>query len=486
MTRLRFVAPFFALVPFACSSSGGDDGPPASPPLAADASTSTPPDGGSTPPLATCGNGKRDEGELCDGDEVDCGSLSGLYGAGAKAVCRPTCGGYDVSKCSFPTDRQEVVQPAAREPALWANAQCNKDGAFPLFVRKRDPKRWVIRLEGGGACSPAGGAPCYQRAASLVSPVVGGKPVVDRATSEAANMENVPADFAEASYAILNYCSSDAWTGTQDSPIRIPADATGTTTMEWRFSGRANVRAALQILAQRYGLDDDDAATKVFFQGGSAGGHGVLHNVDQLKIALPKSAARKQLWAFANAASYFEGWRGGDATVDGDFSALDATGAHTGAYWEDALPAVIASWRGDMGNGPCVAAFPGEPHKCFFLSNLQPFVVDPAPKGLGVPLAIAQNLEDPSPQDEFGIVQRGTPRAFAPGGEAASKAWGDVHKQRAQSLRWAYMVRDPLGLHGVPLRTRGATTPTLQSLLDGFVSKGDPDPFSYIDFAVAN
>lgn len=434
----------------------------------------------------TCGDGTRAVAELCDSDEVACTTLSALYTSGA-AKCRKGCDGYDVSACVFSPSRAEVVQPAVREPARWANAQCNKDGAFPLYVQRSSSKRWVIRLEGGGACSPAGGAPCYARPPTLTSPVVDGKPLVDRSTTATSGFSNVPADFSDANYVQLVYCSSDAWTGEQNEPIQIPADASGTKTMPFRFAGRANVRAALEILRQRYGLDDADPETRVFLQGGSAGGHGVLHNIDQLRAALPATTAAKRVWALANAASYFEGWRAADAATEGDWSARDAAGAPTSLYWEDVLPAIIASWKGNMGSAQCVAAFPGNPSKCFFVANLQPHLVAPPPAGLGIPVAIANNLEDPNPQDEFGIViGSGGSATFAPNGDKASRAWGTAHAARSTSLRWAYMPRAPLGPHGVPLRTKGAGTPSLQSLMDAFVQHGDPDAFSFIDFAIEN
>jgi hypothetical protein len=198
---------------------------------------------------------------------------------------------------------------------------------------------------------------------------------------------------------------------------------------------------------------------------------------------MPKTAAAKRTWAFANAASYFIGWKVGDATVDGDWSALDSSGAHSGAYWEEGLPLILDAWKADLGSPQCEAAFPGQRQNCFFLGQLEPFIIEPAPKGLGVPLAVANNLEDPNPQDEFGIVTRTKPVAFSAGGELASKAWGDVHKSKIAGLRWVFAAREPLGFHGARYSMKGASTPTLQSLLDAFVSKADPDPFSFIDFA---
>lgn len=481
LRSLAVASSAFLLV--ACSGEVSSSGAPTSP---EDAGASTPPgapDGGAG---ASCGNGAREPGELCDGDAAPCETLSALYSPGASARCRSDCRGYDVATCAATSGRLEVVQPALREPALWGAAQCNREGAFPLVVQRgASTKRWVIRLEGGGACSPAGGAACYLRARSLTSPIYEGDTLVtDRTTQEGITLGNVPADFADASYAQLVYCSSDAWTGTQATDTPIPADATGAKTMPWRFAGRHNVRAALEVLAQRYGLDDGDPDTRIFFQGTSAGGHGVLHNVDQVVASFPRTAGRKNVWALANAASYFPGWRGGDETVPGDWSALDVSGAHSGAYWEDGLPSVLASWSANLGAPGCLAAHPTDPHVCFFAAELQPYLVEPAPKGLGVPVALATNLEDPSPQNDFGIVVPKGKVAFAPGGDVASKAWGDVHARSLAKARWVFAPRTPLGPHGLGFKLRGAGTPSLQLLMDAFVTKAEPDAFAFVDVAL--
>lgn len=475
----------------ACSSSDAS-APPNDTPTTDGGPSEEGGDGGTgTPPgqegPSTCGNAKREGAELCDGDEVACSSLAALY-TGGMTKCRPDCGGYDVSTCTVSSTKIEAVQPNVREPATWPHALCNKRGAFPLFVRRSaTSKKWVVRLEGGGACAPSGGRPCYVRAESFVAPVLdNGQPIVDRALSDAKEVSNIPASFADPNYALLIYCSSDAWTGTRTEPMMVDDDATGTKKVPYTFTGRYNVRAALEILKQRYGLDDGDAATQIFFQGGSAGGHGVLHNVDQVKKAMPKTAAAKHLWAYSTAATYFAGWKQAASTVPGNWSAIDITGAHTGAFWEDGLPAGFGDWQAQMSDGRCAAAHPGHEELCFFASVHQPYIVDAEPKGLGVPLLVSTNLEDPNPQGDFGLVSgNGANTAFVDGGAAASKKWGDTLAADLANTRWVFAPRDPLGFHGARMTMKGAATPTLQSLVDAFVTKAEPDPFSYIDFPLA-
>jgi hypothetical protein len=86
------------------------------------------------------------------------------------------------------------------------------------------------------------------------------------------------------------YCSSDLWLG--DSTDRRPTtgDPDG-----WYFSGRENVRVLLEALRKLQGLDDGDDATRVLVVGSSAGGAGVVGNLDQIVAALPRTAAAGRL-----------------------------------------------------------------------------------------------------------------------------------------------------------------------------------------------
>ncbi|HPV22508.1 MAG TPA: hypothetical protein PK102_12820, partial [bacterium] len=45
-----------------------------------------------------CGNGVIEEGELCDGNSVECTTISSSYVSGT-AYCNSVCNGYDETNC---------------------------------------------------------------------------------------------------------------------------------------------------------------------------------------------------------------------------------------------------------------------------------------------------------------------------------------------------------------------------------------------------
>jgi hypothetical protein len=63
-----------------------------------------------------------------------------------------------------------------------------------------------------------------------------------------------------------------------------------TTGGDWYFNGRQNVQALIQMLKQRYGLDDSNVDTRVVLPGTSAGGVGVFATSELVKRLLPGSA----------------------------------------------------------------------------------------------------------------------------------------------------------------------------------------------------
>ena len=50
-------------------------------------------------PATNCGNGFKDEGEVCDGGAQECKVLDASFGGGF-AYCKPDCSGYDTTPCT--------------------------------------------------------------------------------------------------------------------------------------------------------------------------------------------------------------------------------------------------------------------------------------------------------------------------------------------------------------------------------------------------
>lgn len=437
----------------------------------------------------TCGDGTVQDDELCDGDTVACEELATSYVSGT-ATCRPGCEGYDVSNCTRTAEPvREYVKPALRDAERWGEAQCSVVGApFFFTVVLTGSSRWHITLEGGGFCSNTNVAPCYDRPGSLTRDVeVRDEGVVTVEDGEFyGNISPTahPDSFATANQVQLQYCSNDIWTGTRLEPVDIP-DGAGST-MPFRYTGRLNVRATLEMLIQRFGMNDDDPDLRVFLTGNSAGGLGTMNNVDQLATLLPNTAAAGRLHAVARAGAMASEWGAEDADVAGDWSLRTLNGTPTGRYLEDAAPILVSLYQAKFAS-ICEAAYSeSERWRCVFAHVQTPYLTDPAPDGLGLNVAIIQNVTDPYYLAIHGILtQGGAGYAYAPeGGEAAATAYGDQLAAALSPLRWVYAPRHPLRFHGIPmgLQPEDENVPTFGAVIDSFVLSNDPPPFNYVDF----
>lgn len=57
---------------------------------------------------SSCGNGRVDSGESCDGSSVSCSSLNASYTSGT-ASCNSSCSGWDVTKCQGSSGQQKTI-----------------------------------------------------------------------------------------------------------------------------------------------------------------------------------------------------------------------------------------------------------------------------------------------------------------------------------------------------------------------------------------
>ena len=247
-----------------------------------------------------CGNGVVDVREACDGTSVDCASLGGSF-SGGTASCRPSCSGWDVSRCVLAARGEvEIVKPAERDPSRWSDARCNDGTAFPFGVSLAPtPSRvWLIYLEGGVYCDDVSLA-CSQRMLDLTTSwaAADGSPAPGTLAGLFRRNPATNPDFAGANLVFAHYCSSDFWAGATTDRRRT----TGDPTRGWYFSGHANVDAMLAILAERYGLDDADPTLRLLFSGGSAGAFGAHFNIARAAAAMPVTRAAGRLMMLVDA-----------------------------------------------------------------------------------------------------------------------------------------------------------------------------------------
>jgi len=260
------------------------------------------------------------------GETRPCSELAATFASG-DAACRTDRTGFDVSTCTraVRTYGNEIVKPAERDPERWGDALANngRPWSFEVSLSPTGSDVWVIRLGGGGFCDDDL-LTCVDR-----GPLAKGVGAADGVDVEPDKYNGIRERFTEgptgstpnegrnafwdANFAQFNYRSSDLWLGESleesDTSCRdedcviseTGPDSCSSPTLpngaactgRWFRRGRINIRAGVEALIQRYGLDDRTA--RVLFVGTSAGSFGVLHSADVVSERLPQAAARGDL-----------------------------------------------------------------------------------------------------------------------------------------------------------------------------------------------
>lgn len=184
--------------------------------------------------------------------------------------------------------KAEMVKPALRDRDRWKNARCNDGTPFGMeVVLPLEPSTtWVIFLGPGASCDDNADL-CASRLARQPE-LTTTPPAEDEERYEApfggifSEDEGTNPAFAKANRVYAQYCSSDLWTGDTIDP-RPAADG-----QHWYFSGHANVDAMMDVLIERYGLDDEKPLD-VLFTGSSAGGLGAHFNARRVAARVPNA-----------------------------------------------------------------------------------------------------------------------------------------------------------------------------------------------------
>ena len=198
--------------------------------------------------------------------------------------------------CSTPSTPPEddregpvLVRPAELDPR-WDDARCNDGTPFGYTLLRADPDLWIINLAGGFFCDDER-APCAKRKRRFVTTVPSAEEAAQRLPKRGLFGRDPVANpvFAGATLVHAHYCSSDLWLG--GSTTRQPT--TGDPSNGWYFSGRANVAALIESLQAHQGLDD--AQARILLLGTSAGGAGVVGNLEAIQERLPQASASGRL-----------------------------------------------------------------------------------------------------------------------------------------------------------------------------------------------
>lgn len=191
--------------------------------------------------------------------------------------------------------------PTQRYP----DARCADGSEVPLYVRAAsDPRHrddWIVYLQGGGSCDS--GQDCFERWKGR-----DGNFGANKLSSRFAPAGGIRAGgifstgarnpFAGWNQVFVYYCSSDGWSGEVSDRETSARVGDGAVEVSYRlhFLGARIVDATFDLLAGGAGtpryrdadgrtvsLPDLDTARTVLFAGSSAGGGGVIRNVDRIR-----------------------------------------------------------------------------------------------------------------------------------------------------------------------------------------------------------
>ncbi len=283
----------------------------------------------------------------------------------------------DLSAQTFITDF--VVLPLAQYPT----AVCN-DGSpagYDIQQPTDGSQKWLIYLNGGGYCSDDSSCKTRWRFFQNTMSSSGWTPF-DFNTKGIISSSGV---FSQYNRVNLRYCSSDLWTGahegiydSENRPPTPPPFFDPIPVENWHFRGPAIIEATIDDLF-RYGLDTAD---EVLIVGSSAGGFGVLNNIDHYAAELANLIPGVEVRAIADAGFLYP--------------ALPFSGSPTLA--EDLLSEALANWNGYDGiNQACRNASPGEEWKCYLGGYVGYFIQSP--------LLVMEHQVDAFMLDQFGGVR---------------------------------------------------------------------------------
>ncbi|MEW5986280.1 MAG: pectin acetylesterase-family hydrolase [Chloroflexota bacterium] len=254
-----------------------------------------------------------------------------------------------------------------------ANGQVCNDGTRSGYYLRRGSgsgvNRWIIYLQGGGACYD--NATCAQRKASTPGLMTSkrwkttllGEGILSPSSS------NNP-DFYNANHIYVPYCSSDGWSGDR---------AASSATNGMAFRGRRIVQGVIaqlknSTLTPSPNLND---ATSVLFTGTSAGGAGVLVNLDWVTTQVPQAVVKG---------------------IDDAGWLLDIAPYDTGLpSARDRFALGYSFWTATV-DSDCAAAYAATPYLCYFGVYAYPYI--------STPMAVQMAQRDKNTLEEwYGVVE---------------------------------------------------------------------------------
>ncbi|KAG1682519.1 Palmitoleoyl-protein carboxylesterase notum1 [Nymphon striatum] len=235
-----------------------------------------------------------------------------------------------------------------------SSATCNDGSDAGYYVRHSiGSKKWIIFLEGGGYCFDKNS--CDKRFMHQMNFMSSKYWPEERSFSGILSPDHRHNPYwFDANHVYVPYCSSDSWTGT------VPK---GSAKDSYAFMGSYIVEEViLDLLTQ--GLFE---ARKVYLAGGSAGGTGVILNVDRVADMMTYIGSRADVRGIADSGWFFD---------NQPFADVICTSPHSCAPVE-AIKRGIKLWKGRVADR-CKPQFTSDDEwKCYFGYRAYPFIKAP-------------------------------------------------------------------------------------------------------------
>lgn len=234
--------------------------------------------------------------------------------------------------------------------------KCMDGTSASFYLLKRDEsKDWVIYLPGGSFCADA--KSCEKRHTHLTSSKFLNH-CKDGMGILSTNERNNP-HLHKSNMVYIPYCSSDLWSGTAKN-----VDLTGKNKTQTHFMGSKIIHHTIRLLTRKYGLR---SANRVYLAGASAGGIGVLVNIDRIQRYLESEQSTAIVRGIVDSAWYLLPRETTRCRVDGQCSmvALLKQGAN---FWRPRVHDVCESHHKEQ---------TGDRWKCFFGPVVHKFIQTP-------------------------------------------------------------------------------------------------------------
>ncbi|XP_040892469.1 carboxylesterase notum2 [Toxotes jaculatrix] len=248
---------------------------------------------------------------------------------------------------------------------------CNDGTAAGFYLKEfRGSRRWLLFLEGGWCCySKETCDSRYQNIPRLMSST--GWPQTKRGTGILSSQAEENPHWHNANIVFIPYCSSDVWSGTGPAPTPPPRPRQGrekerernANATEYNFMGSLIIREVIKDLIPK-GIKQ---AKVVMLSGTSAGGTGVLLNIERVASQLEQLGAEAQVRGLVDSGWFIESKQQRSPNCPETVSCSP----------EDAIKIGLRLWNGVVPDRCRQLYRRGEEWQCFFGHKLYSTLTSP-------------------------------------------------------------------------------------------------------------